>query len=843
MSNRLNERKDSMNDTNSVMDMASTYSESSSSKVKPVFFRVTKRDGSLVPFDMELIKRSVVWAQSGLEEDIDTALLLNEAVRNSFDKITELEISDALIMAAVAFVERDPAYGYVAARLLFKKLFRTTTKVSVLDADVDHLYCAQFKEGIKQGVAYESFDPRLLEFDLDRLALSLVPERDHLLDYMGLRTLYERYFAQHEKQQIELPQGFWMRVAMGLAIEEQDKNEKAIEFYSLMSQLQYVSSTPTLLHSGLTRAQLSSCFLATVTDDLHHIFKCIGDCAQMAKWSGGVAYDWTNIRACGSWVKSIKTESQGVIPYLKVANDTIASINRSGRRRGAGVVYLESWHLEAEDFLDLRRNTGDERRRTHDMNTANWVPDLFMKRMIAGGDWTLFSPDEVPDLHSMYGSAFEKRYEEYEQKARDGKMQLHKVIKAKDLWKKMLTRLFETGHPWITFKDACNVRSPQDHAGVIHSSNLCTEITLNTSKDETAVCNLGSVNLSRHVVNGKLDYNLLSKTVKTAIRMLDNVIDINFYPTEEGKTSNLRHRPIGLGLMGFQDALYKLNMTFDDAKVVDFADEVMEFISYHAILTSSQLAKERGSYSSYKGSKWDRNIFPVDTIALLEQERGEQITLTNRSGKLDWAPVREHVQSYGMRNSNTMAIAPTATISTIANCIPCIEPIYKNIYVKANMTGEFTIVNKYLIEDLKQLGLWDQDMLDQIKYHDGNLQQISRIPQQMRDKYKEVFQIDPHHLVQVTAARGKWIDQSQSHNVFMQGVSGKLLSDIYIAGWKAGLKTFYYLRTLGASQIEKSTLDAKKFGFTQKRTTVETETVQITPQACSIENEDCESCQ
>ncbi len=843
MSNHLTERKDLMNDTNAVMDMAPAQSQSATNESKPVSFRVTKRDGSLVPFDMECLKKSVEWAQSGWQEDTDTALLLNETIKNSFDKITAPEVADALIMAAVAFMERDPAYGYVAARLLFKKLFKAATNVSVFKADVDHMYCEQFKKGLQLGVEFEDFDPRLLEFDLDRLALSLVPERDHLFDYMGLRTLYERYFAQHEKQHIELPQTFWMRVAMGLAIEEQDKNEKAIEFYNLMSQLHYVPSTPTLLHSGLKRAQLSSCFLATVTDDLHHIFKCIGDCAQMAKWSGGVAYDWTNIRACGSWVKSIKTESQGVIPYLKVANDTIASINRSGRRRGAGVVYLESWHLEVEDFVDLRRNTGDERRRTHDMNTANWVPDLFMKRMIADGDWTLFSPDDVPDLHSLYGSAFEKKYEEYEQKARDGIIQLYKVIKAKDLWKKMLTRLFETGHPWITFKDACNVRSPQDHAGVVHSSNLCTEITLNTSKDETAVCNLGSVNMARHVVNGKIDYDLLAKTVQTATRMLDNVIDINFYPTVEGKTSNLRHRPIGLGMMGFQDALYKLNVGFDDMKTVDIADEVMEFISYHAIATSSSLAKERGTYSSYKGSKWDRNIFPVDTIDLLEKERGEKLTLTKRTGTLDWAPVREHVQKYGMRNSNTMAIAPTATISTIANCIPCIEPIYKNIYVKANMTGEFTVVNKYLIEDLKQLGLWDQDMLDQIKYFDGNLGQISRIPQELRAKYKEVFQIDPHHLVQVTAARGKWIDQSQSHNVFMQGVSGKLLSDIYIAGWKAGLKTFYYLRTLGASQIEKSTLDAKKFGFTQKRNTAETTEDIITPQACSIENEDCDSCQ
>ena len=853
MSNRLDERKDLMNETTPVMDVSLLYSQTSDLETTPISFRVTKRDGSLVPFDQQLTKRSIVWAQAGSEEDTESNLLLEEVLRNCFDKITQPEISDAMIMAAVAFIERDPAYGYVAARLLFKKLFREVTQASVLDSDVDHAYCVQFKQGIIKGVEQEGFDKRLLDFDLDRLTLSLVPERDHLFDYMGLRTLYERYFVRDEKSYLELPQGFWMRVAMGLAIEEPHKNEKAIEFYNLISQLQYVPSTPTLLHSGLTRAQLSSCFLGTVQDDLHHIFKCIGDCAQMAKWSGGVAYDWTNIRACGSWIKSIKTESQGVIPYLKVANDTIASINRSGRRRGAGVVYLETWHMEIEDFLDLRRNTGDERRRTHDMNTANWVPDLFMKRMLSDGEWTLFSPEEVPGLHSLYGKAFEARYEEYEHKARAGQMKLHKVIKAKDLWRKMLTRLFETGHPWITFKDACNIRSPQDHVGVVHCSNLCTEITLNTSKDETAVCNLGSINLSRHIINGKVDYELLEQTVEKAVRMLDNVININFYPTQEGKTSNSRHRPIGLGLMGFQDALYKLNIPFDKPQVVDFADEVMEFVSYHAILTSSKLAKERGTYSTYQGSKWDRNIFPVDTIDLLEQERGVPISINKRSGKLDWAPVREHVKTYGMRNSNTMAIAPTATISTIANCVPCIEPIYKNIYVKANMTGEFTVVNKYLVEDLKQLGLWDQDMLDQIKYYDGNIQQITRIPQQLKDSYKEVFEIDPLHLVNVTAARGKWIDQSQSHNVFIQGVSGKLLNDVYIAGWKSGLKTFYYLRTMGASQIEKSTLDAKKFGFTQKRamgngngSSVAPNSNgngQITPQACSLENEDCEACQ
>jgi ribonucleoside-diphosphate reductase alpha chain len=545
-----------------------------------------------------------------------------------------------------------------------------------------------------------------------------------------LKTLYERYFTRREDnaERIELPQIFWMRIAMGLCIQEKDKTNKAIEFYNSMSLMRYVPSTPTLLHSGLVRAQLSSCFLATVVDDLKHIFKCIGDSAQMAKWSGGVAYDWTNIRGCGSWIKSIKTESQGVIPYLKVASDTIASINRSGRRRGAGVVYLESWHIEVEDFVDLRRNTGDERRRIHDMNTANWVPDLFMKRVIDNKEWTLFSPDEVPDLHDLYGKKFEERYEYYEQQAFEGKIALYKTVQASELWRKMLTRLFETGHPWITFKDACNVRSPQDHAGVIHCSNLCTEITLNTSVDETAVCNLGSINLGRHVVGGSVDYDMLGKTVETSMRMLDNVIDINFYPTIEGQNANFRHRPVGLGLMGFQDALYKMNINFETPQALAFADELMEFVSYHAILGSSKLAKERGSYSSYKGSKWDRNIFPVDTLDLLERERGIKVEST-RTAKLDWRPVREHVQEYGMRNSNTMAIAPTATISTIAGCFPCIEPIYKNIYVKSNMTGEFTVVNKFLVEDLKQLGLWDQDMLDQIKYYDGNVQKVGRIPE------------------------------------------------------------------------------------------------------------------
>lgn len=851
--NRLDERKDSMNDKSTLSNTEELFVTEQKAMQQPSF--MVKKGEVFEPFNSALIAQAIEWARAGYEDEADSAALLEETIRNCFDGISEEEITDAMILAAVAFIERDPAYGYVSARLLFKKLFREVTAKSVGQADIDHEYAQAFIRCIKIGIEHELFDKRLLEFDLETLAMSLVPERDHLFDYMGLKTLYERYFTRREDnaQRIELPQIFWMRIAMGLCIQEKDKTNKAIEFYNSMSLMRYVPSTPTLLHSGLVRAQLSSCFLATVVDDLKHIFKCIGDSAQMAKWSGGVAYDWTNIRGCGSWIKSIKTESQGVIPYLKVASDTIASINRSGRRRGAGVVYLESWHIEVEDFVDLRRNTGDERRRIHDMNTANWVPDLFMKRVIDNKEWTLFSPDEVPDLHGLYGKKFEERYEYYEQQAFEGKIALYKTVQASELWRKMLTRLFETGHPWITFKDACNIRSPQDHAGVVHCSNLCTEITLNTSADETAVCNLGSINLGRHVVGGAVDYDMLGKSVETSMRMLDNVIDINFYPTIEGQNANFRHRPVGLGLMGFQDALYKMNINFETPQALVFADELMEFVSYHAILGSSKLAKERGSYSSYKGSKWDRNIFPIDTLDLLEKERGIKVEST-RTSKLDWRSVREHVQEYGMRNSNTMAIAPTATISTIAGCFPCIEPIYKNIYVKSNMTGEFTVVNKFLVEDLKQLGLWDQDMLDQIKYYDGNVQKVGRIPLNLKEKYKEVFEIDPKWLVKITAARGKWIDQSQSHNVFLNGVSGKLLSEVYIAGWKAGLKTFYYLRTLGASQIEKSTLDAKKFGFTQKRSYEETSfteapTVQQneiqnepTPVACSLDT-DCDSCQ
>ncbi|HEV8632137.1 MAG TPA: ribonucleoside-diphosphate reductase subunit alpha, partial [Thermoanaerobaculia bacterium] len=648
------------------------------------------------------------------------------------------------------------------------------------------------------------------------LAASLKPERDRLFQYLGIQTLYDRYFVRVDEQILELPQGFWMRVAMGLAINEADRNERALEFYDLMSNLFYVPSTPTLFHAGTSHPQLSSCYLTTIKDDLRDIFKGLADNAQLSKWSGGIGNDWSNIRGTGSHIRSTHVESQGVIPFLKIANDVTNAINRSGKRRGATCAYLETWHYDIEDFLDLRKNTGDERRRTHDMNTANWIPDLFMKRVLADEQWTLFSPDETADLHHLYGRAFEKRYEEYEQAIGRGEIRLYKQMPAKVLWRKMLTMLYETGHPWITFKDACNVRSPQDHIGVVHSSNLCTEITLNTSSDETAVCNLGSINLARHVRDGHLDAELLAKTVRVAIRMLDNVVDINYYPTDEARNSNLRHRPIGLGLMGLQDALYQLDLAYESEAALEFSDEMMELVSYHAIAASCELAQERGPYESFPGSKWQRGLFPHDTVDLLERERGVPVEVS-RTQRLDWRSLKERVQQHGMRNSNTMAVAPTATISNISGCYPCIEPIYKNIYVKANISGEFTVVNEYLIEDLKRLKLWNQEMLEQLKYYDGSVQQIPAIPAAIKAKYKEAFEVDPIWALRLTAARAKWVDQSQSHNVFMKGSSGKLLNDIYVSAWKMGLKTTYYLRTLAASQIEKSTLDAGKFGFTQKR--------------------------
>lgn len=824
-------------------------------------FSVTKRDDTIELLSIDRLRDLVLWASSG-NPVIDVDLVIQESLCNIFDGIKVQELEQACIMAAVAFIERDPYYGSVASQLLLKKLFSEVTGNSIIKDQDQAIYRQAFITGIERGIELGCLSKELATFDLPLLAKSLEPSRDQLFDFMGMKTLYERYFLKHKSIRLELPQAFWMRVAMGLALNEPHKNARALEFYHAMSSFEYLPGTPTLLHSGLVRPQLSSCFLNTVSDDLSHIFKVYGDNAQLSKWSGGIGTDWTNIRATGSFIKTINTESQGLIPFLKIASDVTAAINRSGKRRAAACVYLETWHLDIEDFIDLRKNTGDDRRRTHDINTANWIPDLFIKRVLNDENWTLFCPSETADLHHLYGKAFELRYAEYEQKAAAGEIEQFKTVSATKLWRKMLSRLFETGHPWITFKDACNIRSPQDHVGIIHCSNLCTEITLNTSPDETAVCNLGSVNISKHIINGEVDQAKLAKTVKTAIRMLDNVIDICYYPTQEAHDSNVRHRPIGLGLMGFQDALYKLGLPFEDTKALFLGDALMEFISYNAILSSSELAAERGTYSSYKGSKWDRGLFPYDTMALVEQERGIPLDV-DKSSLYDWAPVRAHVKQYGMRNSNTMAIAPTATISNIAGCIPCIEPIYKNIYVKANMSGEFTIVNQYLIADLKKCGLWDTQMLDELKYYDGNVAMIERIPQWVKDTYKEVFDIDPEWLLQFTARRTKWIDQSQSHNVFMKGVSGAKLNAIYLAAWKMGLKTTYYLRTLGATQIEKATLDAKKFGYTQKReykgfapqqTDAASQTqsdaqddlgvTEVVATACSImAGPDCESCQ
>lgn len=800
---------------------------------------VIKKDGTRTLFDEHKMHATLAQAVRGFEHIVDLSILVAEVWRTIYDGITTSELEKAYVLAACAFIERDPAYSFIAARLLLEKLMKEVCDTSFQEAHWQDAYRQSLRSMILQGIGHGYYDPRLAEFDLDRLSQALVLDRDNLFGYTGLFTLYERYFLKHNGQRLELPQVFWMRIAMGLALEESQKNERALEFYELLSRMLYMPSTPTLFHAGFPRAQLSSCYLNVVHDDLHHIFKTLGDNAQLSKWAGGIGTDWTNVRATGAYIKTIKATSQGVVPYLKIANDIVVAITRSGIRRGGTCVYLEVWHLDFEDFLDLKRNTGDERRRTHDMNTAAWVPDLFMKRMLNNETWTFFSPDEVPDLHELYGKAFEEKYLYYEQQAYQGKIKLFKQIPAQQLWRKMLTRLFETGHPWITFKDPCNIRSPQDHVGVVHSSNLCTEITLNTSSDETAVCNLGSINLGAHIQNGALDQAQLAQTIRSAVRMLDNVIDLNFYPTIEARNSNLRHRPIGLGLMGFQDALYKLKINFMSEEAIEFSDSSMEFISYHALKASHELAKERGAYPTYKGSKWDRGIFPLDSLALLEQERGRPI-LTSRTTRLDWDGLKSDICTQGgLRNSNLMAIAPTATISTIVGCYPCIEPIFKNMYVKSNVSGEFTVINYFLVEDLKQLNLWDQRMVDELKYYDGDISHIARIPDYIKERYKTAFEIDLLQQIKVNAVRCKWVDQSISFNLFMANtqdnkMSGRRMDDGYCAAWDYGFKSTYYFRTLGATQVEKSTLSTD-YGFTQKR--------QYDGKACSITNPECESCQ
>lgn len=792
-------------------------------KVEEGGLMIVKRDGSQQRFDIAKVRKSLMPVVAGYEKEINVEQILNQVKLEVYEGMPTREIRKALVMTVRSMIEQDPAYSYVASRMVLHTINEDLLGDKLDYSRIDEQYKQMFIDGIQKGIDRGLLDDRMKNFDLPRLANALVRDRDNLFMYLGTQTLYERYLvrdAEGDGNITEHLQGFWMRVAMGIALaeKEMDRTTRAIEFYEAMSQLRFVPSSPTLFHSGTKHPQLSSCYLNTVGDSLESIFKVYADNAQLSKWAGGIGTDWTSIRASGSLVKRSGIKSNGLVPFLKIANDVTVAINRSGRRRGATCVYIENWHYDVEEFIELRKNTGDERRRTHDMDTALWISDLFMRRAQEDGEWSLFSPDETPELHETYGKKFEEHYVRYEKLGKEGKLRVYKNMKARDLWRKMVTMLYETGHPWITFKDPSNIRSPQDHVGVVHNSNLCTEITLNNSEEETAVCNLGSLNYQRLMRDGKFDVDLVAATTRTAIRMLDNVIDVNYYPTIEAERSNFRHRPIGLGIMGFHDALYMMNINFDTDEAVKFADESMELISYHAILTSAELARERGAYASFKGSKWDRGIFPVDTLALVEQERGIEIPVS-KSGRLDWTPVREMVKQFGMRNSNTMAMAPTATISNIAGSVPTIEPIYKNIYVKSNMNGEFIIINPYLVDDLKALGLWDFEMIGQLKFNDGSVRDIPQVPAHLKDKYKEVFQIDPSWLIKSAAHRGKWVDMSQSLNIYFAGSSGRELANIYEYAWSMGLKTTYYLRSLGASQVEKSTVSTAEFGATNKRST------------------------
>ncbi len=797
--------------------------------------------GEEKPIDLDVLRFQIETCASGLA-DVSAEKVLNESLKNYYNGITETKMTLSNIMAARSLIEVEPNYSFVAARLLLLHEYREALKTEVNFEQMKEHYALYFPQYIKKAIELELLDPNLLEFDLDFLGRQLDASRDFLFRYMGLQTLYDRYFIHWEDRRMELPQIFWMRVAMGLAGNEgKDKNQMAVEFYHILSTFRFISSTPTLFNSGTLHAQLSSCFLTTVMDDLHHIFKCIQDDAMLSKWSGGLGNDWTNVRAMGARIKGTNGRSQGVIPFLKVANDTALAVNQGGKRQGAMCAYLEVWHLDIEEFLELRKNTGDERRRTHDMHTANWIPDLFMKRVKSNGNWTLFSPNEASGLHDLYGQAFEKRYEEYEALAKEGKLRQHKVVSAVQLWRKMLSMLFETGHPWITFKDPANIRSPQDHVGVVHSSNLCTEILLNTSKDETAVCNLGSINLAAHTTPGGLDHERLKATVATAVRMLDNVINVNYYPTPEARNSNLKHRPVGLGIMGFQDALYIQNFGYASNEAVQFADESMEAISFYAILGSIELAKERGTYPSYKGSKWDRGLLPLDTLNLLEKERGGYLEV-NRSSRMDWSVVRREMAQFGLRNSNTMAIAPTATIANIVGVTASIEPMYKNVFVKSNLSGEFTVINEYLVEDLKKLSLWDKEMIDDLKYFDGSVQEISRIPEHIKIKYATAFEIEYEWMMEAASRRQKWIDMGQSLNLYQAKPSGKKVSDMYMLAWEKGLKTTYYLRSMGATRIEKSTLDVTKYANVvgQRR---RDDKGRISQTGTTEPQQDCEACQ
>ena len=811
--------------------------------------QVTKRNGKRVPLDITRLSEVVSHACEGLLET-DPKIILQEAVKNLYDGVSVADMKSALIMSARAKVEVEPNYSYVTARILLDSLrAEALTFLGVAEestqSEMHNNYPKAFKAFIEKGIELEMLNPELKKYDLDKLAKAIEPERDYQFTYLGLQTLYDRYFIHSNDIRFELPQIFFMRVAMGLAAQENNPEERAIEFYKLLSSFDYMSSTPTLFNSGTLRPQLSSCYLTTVPDDLDGIFSAMKDNAMLSKWAGGLGNDWTPVRALGSYIKGTNGKSQGVVPFLKVANDTAVAVNQGGKRKGAMCAYLETWHLDIEEFLELRKNTGDDRRRTHDMNTANWVPDLFMKRVENDQDWSLFSPGEAPDLHDLTGKAFEERYESYEKLAAEGKMRQHKKIPARDLWRKMLTMLFETGHPWITFKDACNLRSPQQHMGMIHSSNLCTEITLNTSKDEIAVCNLGSVNLANHMVDGKLNEEKIKQTVSTAIRMLDNVIDINYYSVDTAKNSNFKHRPIGLGLMGFQDALYLQNIPYCSDEAVDFADKSMELISYYAIHASTELAKERGSYQTFEGSLWSKGILPKDSLQILIENRGSEYLKVNLEETLDWDSLRKKVMKDGMRNSNVMAIAPTATISNITGVTQSIEPTYQNLYVKSNLSGEFTIVNPHLVRRLKEIKLWDDVMINDLKFFEGSLAQISRIPDEIKTLFSTAFEVEPRYLVESASRRQKWIDQAQSLNLYIANASGKKLDITYRMAWLCGLKTTYYLRSIAATGTEKSTVTQgtlNKVSASNDINKVLGSPAPV-PTACSLDDPDCEACQ
>ena len=823
----------------------SELADAESAEPNQTALTVMRKDGVRVALEVTRLQRIVAEACQDIE-NTDPDLILAETMRSLFDGVAEADVSKALVMSARTFIEREPNYSLVAARMLLDALRHEALSYveNRVEAATQHemgeRYPQYFESYIKRAIDLELMDPKLGKYDLKRLGHALKAERDFKFTYLGLQTLYDRYFLQYDDTRFELPQTFFMRVAMGLAINEIEPEAWAIKFYDLLSTFDFMSSTPTLFNSGTLRPQLSSCYLTSVPDDLDGIFGAIKDNALLSKFAGGLGNDWTAVRGMGARIKGTNGKSQGVVPFLKVANDTAVAVNQGGKRKGAVCAYLETWHMDIEEFVDLRKNTGDDRRRTHDMNTANWIPDLFMKRVCEDKEWTLFSPDDVPELHDLYGMEFERRYAQYEEKAARGEIRNSKKIRAVDLWRRMLGMLYETGHPWITFKDPTNLRSPQQHVGVVHSSNLCTEITLNTSPGkEIAVCNLGSVNLAQHMSADGLNMPKLEHTISIAMRMLDNVIDYNFYSVPTARASNLRHRPVGLGIMGFQDCLYQLRIPYATPEAIEFADRSMEVVSYFAIQASTNLAAERGTYASFEGSLWSRGILPHDSLDLLEQGRGGYLEV-DRGSTLEWANLRQRVKKIGMRNSNCMAIAPTATISNICGVSQSIEPTYQNLFVKSNLSGEFTVINMFLVQDLKQRGLWDEVMVNDLKYYDGSVAQIDRIPAELKALYATAFEIDPRWLVEAGSRRQKWLDQAQSLNLYMAEPNGTKLDNLYKLAWVRGLKTTYYLRTLGATHVEKSTLSDGKLNAVYqaaKGSSVDA------PNVCSLLDPDCEACQ